>query len=445
MPKKLRFFIEYFVHYLKTYAPVIILGLVSGSLLYAKRGPIIQFVSDLSYRRSDIGIEGLYSIANLPPEVSNKISFGITSLTQNEKAIASPILERFEVDESNLNYTFYFKDDLYWHNGRKFRTSDLNIEIAGTTVTQKSPNILVLTLQTPFSPLLPILSQPLFYNKTLVGVGEYKVTRTTYQDGFIKTLSLTSTKDRHDQVTYHFYPNSSDLINAFKLGEVNEITTNTLDEYMASWSKIKINPAVSTQRYLAIFLNTEKLGSKTLRQSLAYATPKADDNNKRALGPISPSSWAYNPNIKPYNYNPTRAKELLDKERPATINLIITDRELLSAAEVIKKSWQENLGINVKVSVENQKPDLNEYEAILTYGAIPHDPDQYAFWHSTQSNTNITHLNNSRIDKLLEEGRLSSNQVERKQIYTDFQKFLLEESPAIFLEFPTSYTISRIK
>lgn len=445
MPKKVRFFIEYFIYYLRTYAPVIVLGLVFGSFLYAKRNLIIETISDLSYRRTDIGIEGLYSIANLPSEVSSKISFGITSLTQNEKATTSPIIEKLEIDEANLNYTFYFKDDLYWHSGRKFRTSDLSIEINGTTVAHKSPNVLVLTLQTPFSPLLPILSQPLFYNKTLVGIGDYKVTRTTYQDGFIKTILLTSVNDNRDQLTYHFYPNSTDLMNAFKLGEVNEITTATLDNYTTSWAKIKVNPSVSTQKYLAIFLNTNKLGSKTLRQALAYATPKTDDNNKRCLGPIAPNSWAYNPNIKPYNYNPTRAKELIDKEHPTQINLIVADRELLSTAENIKKSWSEILGITVNISVENQKPDLNEYEAILTYGIIPHDPDQYPFWHSTQTNTNITHFNNSRIDKLLEAGRLSANPVERKQLYTDFQKFLLEESPAIFLEFPTSYTISRIK
>jgi len=445
LPKKVRFFIEYFIYYLRTYAPVIILGLVFGSFLYAKRSQIIQLVSDLSYRRTDVGIEGLYSAANLPAEVSSKISYGITTLTQNEKVITSPIIDKLEVDEGTLNYTFYFKDNLYWHSGRKFRTSDLSIDIAGTTVTHKSPNVLVLTLQTPFSPLLTLLSQPIFYNKSLVGVGDYKVTRTTYQDGFIKTIFLTSIKDHHDQLTYHFYPNSTDLMNAFKLGEVNQITTSSLDDYAASWSKVKVKPSVSTQQYLAIFLNTNKLGSKTLRQSLAYATPKTDDNNKRTLGPISPNSWAYNPNIKPYNFNPTRAKELLDKEHPTHINLIVTDRELLSTAENIKKSWLEKLGIATNISIENQKPDMNEYEAILTYGVIPHDPDQYPFWHSTQINSNITHLNNSRIDKLLEEGRLSSNQVERKQIYIDFQKFLLEESPVIFLEFPTSYTISRIK
>ena len=59
--------------------------------------------------------------------------------------------------------------------------------------------------------------------------------------------------------------------------------------------------------------------------------------------------------------------------------------------------------------------------------------------------TNITHLNNSRIDKLLEQGRQTFDQQARKQIYYDFQKYLLEESPAIFIKFPTTYNISRLK
>jgi peptide/nickel transport system substrate-binding protein len=116
----------------------------------------------------------------------------------------------------------------------------------------------------------------------------------------------------------------------------------------------------------------------------------------------------------------------------------------LSTAEEIKNAWQSILGLNTVITMENQI-DINNFEAVLSYGSIPHDPDQYLFWHSTQLETNVTKLNNSRIDKLLEEGRLSFNPQERKQIYQDFQKYLLEESPAIFLSYPTKFTITRVK
>ncbi|MGB9637438.1 MAG: peptide-binding protein, partial [Microgenomates group bacterium] len=68
--------------------------------------------------------------------------------------------------------------------------------------------------------------------------------------------------------------------------------------------------------------------------------------------------------------------------------------------------------------------------------------DQYSFWHSTQSN-NLSGFKNFRIDKLLEDGRKTLAEEERKNIYFDFQRFLVEESPVVFLIHPTVYCVSR--
>jgi peptide/nickel transport system substrate-binding protein len=73
----------------------------------------------------------------------------------------------------------------------------------------------------------------------------------------------------------------------------------------------------------------------------------------------------------------------------------------------------------------------------------PEDPDQYSIWHSTQKATNITHYENPRIDKLLEDGRSQINTEERKKTYLDFQRFLVEDAPAAFLFYPDTYSISR--
>jgi len=43
----------------------------------------------------------------------------------------------------------------------------------------------------------------------------------------------------------------------------------------------------------------------------------------------------------------------------------------------------------------------------------------------------------------LEEGRQTFDTQERKRIYFDFQRYLLEESPAIFISYPTFYNITR--
>jgi peptide/nickel transport system substrate-binding protein len=85
----------------------------------------------------------------------------------------------------------------------------------------------------------------------------------------------------------------------------------------------------------------------------------------------------------------------------------------------------------------------SDYQAFLAIFDIPDDPDQYSMWHSTQTATNITHYQNPRIDKLLEDGRSEINIDARKKIYFDFQRFLVEDSPAAFLYYPTTYSIGR--
>lgn len=62
---------------------------------------------------------------------------------------------------------------------------------------------------------------------------------------------------------------------------------------------------------------------------------------------------------------------------------------------------------------------------------MPKDPDQYILWHSDQVN-NIVRYKNLRIDKLLEDGRSVTNINERKEIYSDFQKYLMDDLPASF-------------
>lgn len=442
MPKKFHFFLLYALYYIKRYFLVVILGIVFGSLTYLEQGPIRQFFRQIQFRTPAIGLEGLYTADNLPQIISRQLSYGLTTLTGNEKAIISPLVDDYQVDQNFLSHKFIFKPGLTWQNGKSFTPEDVVFELPGIT-TQYQDNSLTIKLEEPFAPLLSVLSQPIFLPKTMIGLGQNHVSSVSYKDGYIKKLTIRYPD--HSIKTYNFYPSSEDIMTAFKLGEIDEANVSSLKEELKTWPKIKINQAITTDRYLAVFLNTEKY-NKPSRQAIAYATPKTDDKNKRCLTPISPNSWAYNPQVKQYNFNPDRARELFEKDSFDRLNLIVTDRQLLDYAEKIKSEWEQIFKIKTTVTIANSQNDLSDFDAILAYNNVPYDPDQYTFWHSTQLETNnFTRLNNSRIDKLLEEGRQVQDQQERRQIYYDFQRYLLEESPVIFLEYPTIYTISRIK
>lgn len=438
---KIRFKFELYFFYLKKNIIFIVLGLILGILSVNYQSTIISFYQKNTVPTAKIGIEGLYTINNLPSSIANQISYGLTQITENQKPIISPIVKELIVNQDKNEYVFKIDTNKIWHNGTKLSSHDLKYQINGLSFSTPNTDTLSITSDKPFSPLESLLSKPFFKNN-LIGLGEYKIADIKYQDGYINYLKLSSVNN--SPIIYRFYQNQTDLISAFKIGEIDQIELSSIPNDLESGWKININKNISTNtKYSAIFFNTQKINNKQLRQALAYATPKSTNKNDRCLSPISSNSWAYNSSVKEYMFNPTRARELFEKNKIDSINLSVGDRSLLTTAESIKKSWEEIL--KIKVNLTAGQIDTENFDAIIHYGSIPIDPDQYIFWHSTQLKSNVTKLNNPKIDKLLEDGRSTFDAIERKKIYQEFQKALLEESPAIFLSYPTVYTITRVK
>lgn len=116
----------------------------------------------------------------------------------------------------------------------------------------------------------------------------------------------------------------------------------------------------------------------------------------------------------------------------------------LKLANMIKYYW-EAIGIKVKinpVAVENLQNDViatNNFEAFIFGQAVGNDPDQYAFWHSSQignSGLNISEYKNKDVDALLTAGRLATTNDARLNNYKKFQEIITDELPMIFLYSP---------
>jgi len=442
--KKLSFQLEFLFRFLKKNIIFLSIGILIGSSSIKIYPYIYKLIKSQKKEKQKIGISGLYTLDNLPTEIKKLISVGLTSFTSNNRPEKSILVQDWKMENDNKDFIFTINTDLKWHDGQKIKSSDINYQIKGVQLESLSKDQLKISLNTSYSPILSLLSEPII-KKGTIGLGDYKVNKITFQKDFIKTVNLTALNQEDENKTYIFYDQENKLIEAYKLGEIDIIENISAPQDLNLWPKTKITPKSKIdQSYIAIFINTQKFGQKEIRQALAYATPKTPNKEERATGPISPLSWAYNDSVKTYDLGPQKAKTLTkDIELPTTLNLAVNNRKLLPIADQIKESWQTILGIDVNVSIENQiNPD--SYDCILAYAAIPKDPDQYEFWHSTQ-NTNITRINNPKIDKLLEEGRQIFDIQKRKEIYIEFQKILLEESPVIFLSYPTTYTIERLK
>lgn len=392
-------------------------------------------------KQQKIGMVGRYNLSNLPYEVTSLISYGLT-IPLPDGSVEPGLAQSWEIREDGKIYIFTIKDDVFWHDGSKVAAEDINYNFSDVNVTVLDDQHIRFELKEPFSPFPVVVSRPIF-KKNLVGLGDYQTKSIERSGQFIRGLILTpKEKQNKTNLLFHFYPNEESAKIGYKLGEVDFLEDIFSPDELENWSNTKIEKTTKYDRYTAIFFNTqsEKLADKPLRQALAYAIEKRWQ--PRAFSSYNSNSWAFNKTVKPYDLDLENAKNLLGQNgAEETIEKISlsTVPSMLSIAEQIKSDWQE-IGIETEIKLINSPTE--EFEALLVSQQIPRDPDQYVIWHSTQA-TNLSKYKSPKLDMLLEDGRKTLNQDERKEIYQGFQRFLVEDSPAVFLFHPTVYSISR--
>ena len=136
---------------------------------------------------------------------------------------------------------------------------------------------------------------------------------------------------------------------------------------------------------------------------------------------------------------------LVRNDQPFTFELLTNqgNDERKKVAEIVQASLKE-LGIQVDIRVIEWASLLKEYikkrrfEAIILGWGIGLDPDQYEIWHSSKTGPDeLNHISyaNPEVDALLEQGRTSCRQAERKKFYDRLQTILAEDQPIVFLYF----------
>jgi len=397
---------------------------------------------------------GRITLSELPPAIQTKLSIGLTAIDASGRP--QPALAKsWDATDSGKTYIFEIDTSLKWQDGSSVTSRDIRYQFRDASTEYPDKDHLVIKLPDAYSPLPSVVSRPVFKasgdnaqaSTRYIGIGTYSLRSIkrngTYLDRVI--LEPTDPNTNLPRLQYQFYASGQQARTAFKLGLIHEIDSVQEIGELKDWPNVSINGTPLTDRYVAVFINTQDplltgAAGKNLRLALTYAI----DKNRwphRAVGPLPASSWAFNPDIKKYDQDMPHAKNLLSKVEKLPEKLVLsTVPAYLEMAELVRQDWQA-LGLNVEVVVS---PDIPaDFQTLLVAQAIPQDPDQYNLWHSTQEETNLTQLNNPRIDKLLEDGRKTLDIKERRQIYMDFQRFLLEEAPAIFLTHPVTYSITK--
>ncbi len=460
----------YISSYVRKHGLIFLLSIAVALLFFSFLLPLID--KKLAFKKTTyVAIVGEYTLTDLPKSIKSQLSAGLTKIGPSLQA--EPLLaDRWVVEDDGKQYRFILKKDIKWQDGRYLKPEDVGYNFSDVQ-TISTPNEVIFTLPEAFTPFTVSVSEPILRvewekkvlsqkKMKIIGIGQYKMLDYKLKGNNLSEFKIDGPDARY---IYRFYLTENEAVNAFKKGEVDVLLNISGCYDLCDWPKLELAKELAYDRYLAVFFNnSDPLITKNVRQALSYILTK-DYPGSRAIGPINPNSWAYLQGGKDYAKDFERAIERLMSDLPRTPLQfeLTTSSNFIDEAEAIKKEWEEfspnaiekcqvnkdikdkalcqNLNIKINIKISNF-PDLGDYQLLLIGQESSIDPDQYFMWHSSQP-TNFTHYKNTRIDSLLEKGRKTLDLEERRTIYQEFQQFLLEDPPAIFLRYLNNYSIAR--
>ena len=211
--------------------------------------------------------------------------------------------------------------------------------------------------------------------------------------------------------------------------------------------------------YLGMNNQKKPFDDKRVRQALNYAVNKdaivkdvLKGTGAASRGPVLPGTWGADPALKPYPYDPERAKKLLTEAGyPSGFSTTLWVPESgsgMQAPVAMSTVMQSNLkAVGVNVSLQTMewgaylaKLRTKEQELFaLSWMAGTEDPDMvmYPLLHSSQwtpVGPNRALYKNARFDALLQQARLTTDQAKRAQLYREAQRVLVDDAPWVFVD-----------
>lgn len=441
--KQLKLHSDLFAKYIQKYSKVLIaLSFLGTVFVYLTVDYLIPQMSLLQNSVSE-GIVGTHTENDIPKVVKSLISQPLIKMDSQGNP-APNLVEKWDVNKEANLYIFKLKKDIFWTDGTKIKSSDIDIVIPDATTTYPDDETIEIKLADSYSPLPSLLTSPVLKKNSLTGTGPYKITsidKNKLNQVFISKIILEAKNNELPKVTVKFYPSEKIAKQALRIGDVQAVLAVSDIEDFKGENPYSTRSFNNFLRLVAIFYNTKDpvLSDRNMRLALSFAAPSISGETE-AKTSIPPVSWAFNPNVRDFLDNSEQAKTYLEKVKKGKDSIITltSTGPLQKVGERIVNSWKEQ-GINAVLRTESGIPQ--NFQALLITQDIPADPDQYTFWHSTQTQTNISQYFSEnqyspRVDKDLEDGRKTVDLEVRKARYHDLQKVLADDAPATFLYFP---------
>lgn len=300
-------------------------------------------------------------LAQANPVDQDLVSLIFSGLTRPDPQgrIVPDLATHWDISADGMVYTFYLRDDVYWHDGAPFTSADVVFTVSvmqnpdfeglpflseiwrSVVVEALDSHTVRFILREPFAPFLDYttigilpehilgsldisaLSQSAF-NAAPVGTGPYKLEEIDAQRAvLVVNPDYYGTKPYIERLEFYFYPDAASLLEARRRGEIMAMSRILPEQLPLVQQDENLNLySAPLSGYNLIFLNLDRaiFQDRNVRQAMMYALDrqKLVDEVLGGQGivihsPILPTSWAYDPNVPTYKQDLRKARELLEE------------------------------------------------------------------------------------------------------------------------------------
>ncbi|NOU95711.1 ABC transporter substrate-binding protein [Paenibacillus sp. LMG 31456] len=398
--------------------------------------------------------------------------------------IIPSLATKWTVSPDGKTVTFDLQKGVKFHNGREMTSADVKFSFdrildAKTAALAKSYFTSVEAIETPdpyqvvfklknidsalianvtsiYTAIVP--KEVADLNKEMVGTGPFKigaieagqsVTLTKNPNYFVKDMP------KADTIKFRVMKDEAERLAAVRTGKVDLTTVSADSAKLLEKTKGVTIQDYQTMEYGYLGINTTKkpFDDVRVRQALSYAVDRSEivktvwKDQGQVTGPISPVQKAYALNASDLpKKDIDKAKQLLkdagyEKGFETVIQTASTYPDMIESAQVIQQQLKA-IGINAKIEqlewakyIETWKS--KEMTLLIGRNTAGTDPDRsLRFFFSTSGGANVWNYSNKDFDALTQKALETNDLEQRKKLYVDAQKMLINDSPNLFLASP---------
>lgn len=414
--------------------------------------------------------------------------------TEIEPALAT----EWKISPDGKEYTFTLRKDVKFHDGTPFNADAVKFSIDRQLPPQRTdampyasftfgPVVKVekvddytvkIFLNAPYTPFLAnlamVLAAPIvsptavqkFGDKFIenpVGTGPFKFVSWTKGQSIqlVRNDSYWGGKAKVDKVVFKFVKENSVRASELMTGAVDIIDgVDPNDVAKLKESKLSIFQGDGMNiNYLAFNSSRAPFNDPKLREALSHAINTEElvkylyqGYAKVANSPLPSFMPGYDKDVKPYNYDPEKAKQMLKDlgKENLSIKFItysnprpynpVNGQKLAEAIQ----GYLAKVGVKAEIVVypwKEYKEKTTQGEGdLLVYGWIGDngDPDNFLSLMDSkeiEASLNVAKYTSKEVDELLAKGRSTPNGAERNNIYKQIQQIVAKDAPWL----PISY------